>query len=117
MLEGITVLNEYTKMTGNGGSCVLGGILLIIVFGAFLGLMIQDTIENKKATIGQIIGIIICLAFIVCAILLINGGVNWRETVYEVTISENVSPTQLLEQFEIRDKTGLIYKIVPYPVP
>ena len=114
MLPGVTVLNEYTKITSSGGGSIFGGIILIILAGSFFGLAIQDSIESKKVCLGNFITILICIAVLIGAIMLINSGVNWKETIYEVTISDEAPPVQLLEQYEIRDKEGLIYKIVPY---
>lgn len=114
MLPGITVLNEYTHVSNHGSASIFVGIILIIFAGAFLGFAIQDSIGHKKISLGKFITIIICTAILIGAIALIISGVNWKETIYEVTISDDVSPVQLLEQYEIRDKEGLIYKIVPY---
>lgn len=114
MLDGITVLNEYTHVADKGAGSIFVGIILIIFAGAFLGFAIQDSIEHKKVSLGKFITILICTAVLVGAVTLIISGVNWKETIYEVTISDDVSPVQLLEQYEIRDKEGLIYKIVPY---
>lgn len=114
MLPGITVLNEYTRIASNGGASIFVGIILIILAGAFLGFAIQESIENKKVCLCNFIIILVCIAVLVGAVMLIVSGVNWKETVYEVTISDNASPVQLLENYEIRSKEGLIYKIVPY---
>lgn len=114
MLPGITVLNEYTHIANNGKTSIFFGIILIIFAVAFLGFAIQESIENKKVCLGNFIIILICIAVLVGAIMLIVSGVNWKETIYEVTISDDVSPVQLLEQYEIRSKEGLIYKLVPY---
>lgn len=114
MLPGITVLNEYTHIASNGGASIFAGIILIIFAVAFLGFAIQESIEHKKVSLGRFIVILVCVAVFVGAFALIISGLNWRETIYEVTISDDVSPVQLLEQYEIRDKEGLIYKIVPY---
>jgi len=114
MLPGITVLNEYTHIADKGEISIFFGIILIILAGAFLGFAIQDSIENKKVCLGNFITILICIIVLISAVMLIISGVNWKETIYEVTISDDVSPVQLLEQYEIRDKEGLIYKIVPY---
>ena len=114
MLPGITVLNEYTHITSGGGSSIFIGVILIISAVAILGLVIQDSIENKKVCLGNFIIILICIAVLVGAIMLIISGINWQETIYEVTISDDASPVQLLENYEIRSKKGLIYKIVPY---
>ena len=114
MLPGITVLNEYTCIASNGGASIFAGIILMIIAGAFLGLAIQDSIESKKVCLGNFIIIFICIVVLAGSLALIIGGINWKETVYEVTISDDVSPVQLLEQYEIRNKEGLIYKIVPY---
>lgn len=114
MLPGVTVLNEYTRIASNGGASIFIGIILIIGAGAFLGLAVQDSIESKKVCLGNGIVILLCIAILIGAILLIVSGVNWKETIYEVTISDDVPPVKLLEQYEIRDKEGLIYKIVPY---
>lgn len=114
MLPGITVLNEYTHIASSGGASIFGGIMLIILAGSFLGFSIQECVTNKKVSIGYMIAILACVIVLACAIALIISGINWKETVYEVTISDDVSPVQLLENYEIRDKEGLIYKIVPY---
>ena len=114
MLPGITILNEYTHIASKGGASIFAGIILIIFACAFLGFAIQESIEHKKVSLGSFITILICIAILVGAIMLIIGGINWKETIYEVTISDDVSPVQLLEQYEIRSKEGLIYKIVPY---
>ena len=114
MLPGITVLNEYTHITSNGGSSIFLGVIIIIGAVAILGFAIQDSMENKKVGLGNFIIILICIAALVGAIMLIIGGINWQETIYEVTISDDASPVQLLENYEIRCKEGLIYKIVPY---
>lgn len=114
MLPGITVLNEYTHIASSGGSSILIGILLIIGAIAILGVTIQDSMENKKICLGNFITILICIAVLIGAVMLIVSGINWQETIYEVTISDDVSPVQLLENYEIRSKEGLIYKIVPY---
>lgn len=114
MLPGITVLNEYTHIANNGEVSIFFGIILIILAGSFLGFAIQDSVESKKVCLGNFIIILICIAALVGAVMLIISGINWQETIYEVTISDNVSPVQLLEQYEIRSKEGLIYKIVPY---
>ena len=114
MLPGITVLNEYTHITSGGRASIFVGIILIIFGGAFLGFAIQDSIEHKKVCLGNFIVIFICIAVLIGAVMLIISGINWKETVYEVIISNEVSPVQLLEQYEIRDKEGLIYTIVPY---
>lgn len=114
MLPGITVLNEYTHVAGKGVASIFIGIILTIFAVAFLGFAIQDSIVHKKVSLGEFITILICIAVLVCAIMLIISGINWKEIIYEVTISDNVSPVQLLENYEIRDKEGLIYKIVPY---
>ena len=114
MLPGITVLNEYTHIASSGGSSILIGILLIIGAVAILGFTIQESIENKKVCLSDFIIILVCIAALIGAVILIISGVNWKETIYEVTISDDVSPVQLLENYEIRSKEGLIYKIVPY---
>lgn len=114
MLPGITVLNEYTHIADGGGSSILIGIILIIGAIAILGVTIQDSMENKKICLGNFITILICIAVLIGAVMLIVSGINWQETIYEVTISDDVSPVQLLENYEIRSKEGLIYKIVPY---
>lgn len=114
MLPGITVLNEYTHIASGGGSSIFLGVILIIGAVAILGLVIQDSIEDKKVCLGNFIIILICIAALVGAVTLIISGINWKETVYEVTISDDASPVQLLKNYEIRSKEGLIYKIVPY---
>lgn len=114
MLPGITVLNEYTHIANKGEISIFFGIILSIFAGAFLGFAIQDSIKNKKVCLGNFIIILICIAVLVGAIMLIISGINWKETIYEVTISDDASPIQLLENYEIRSKKGLIYKIVPY---
>lgn len=114
MLPGITVLNEYTHIASSGGSSILIGFVLIVGAIAILGLVIQDSMENKKVCLFNFITILICIAVLIGAIMLIVSGINWQETIYEVTISDDVSPVQLLENYEIRSKEGLIYKIVPY---
>ena len=114
MPDGITVLNEYTHVASNGGASIFAGIILIVFAVAFLGFAIQESIENKKVSLGRFIVILVCIAVLVGAIMLIISGVNWKEIIYEVTISDDASPVQLLENYEIRDKEGLIYKIVPY---
>lgn len=114
MLPGITVLNEYTHIASSGGSSILIGILLIIGAVAILGFAIQESIENKKVCLSNFIIILVCIAVLIGAVMLIISGINWQETIYEVTISDDVSPVQLLENYEIRSKEGLIYKIVPY---
>lgn len=114
MLPGITVLNEYTHITSQGGSSIFLGIILIIGAIAILGFAIQDSMENKKVGLCNFIIILVCIAVLVGAIMLIISGINWQETIYEVTISDDASPVQLLENYEIRSKEGLIYKIVPY---
>jgi len=114
MLPGITVLNEYTHIASSGGSSILIGILLIIGAIAILGFAIQESIENKKVCLSNFIIILVCIAALIGAVMLIVSGINWQETIYEVTISDETSPVQLLENYEIRSKEGLIYKIVPY---
>lgn len=114
MLPGITVLNEYTHIASNGGASIFSGIILIILAGSFLGFSIQECITEKKVSIGYMFAILVCVIILTCAAVLIISGINCKETVYEVTISEDVSPVQLLENYEIRSKEGLIYKLVPY---
>lgn len=114
MLPGITILNEYTHVAGKGVASIFVGIILTIFAVAFLSFAIQDSIVHKKVSLGKLITILICIAVLAGAVALIISGINWEETIYEVTISDDVSPVQLLEQYEIRDKEGLIYKIVPY---
>ena len=114
MLPGITVLNEYTHITSNGGSSIFLGVILIVGAIAILGFAIQDSMENKKVGLCNFIIILVCIAILVVAIMLIISGINWKETIYEVTISDDASPVQLLKNYEIRSKEGLIYKIVPY---
>ena len=114
MLPGVTVLNEYTKITSNGSASIFIGIILIMFAVTFLCFAIQDSVESKKVCLGNFIAILICISVLIGAIMLISSGINWKETIYEVTISDEAPPVQLLEQYEIRDKEGLIYKIVPY---
>ena len=112
MLEGITILDKYTQLTSYGRGCVLFGIIATIISGTFLGLIIQEVI--KKRTIFRILGLIVCIAIFIGSNYLIYIGTCSSEPVYKVLISDEVSPTQLLEQFKIQGKEGLIYKIIPY---
>ena len=114
MLSGITVLNEYKAITSSGEASIFLGVILIIIAVAFLGFAIQESIENKKVCLSNFIIILVCIAALIGAVMLIVSGINWQETIYEVTISDETSPVQLLENYEIRSKEGLIYKIVPY---
>lgn len=105
--EGITVLNTYITNPIDRGAWLifLAGLFVLIVIGIF---GIYTMVLKEK------FGIIFLSIAIIGAIVissLFQYDIKHPNTVYEITISDNVNMNEFFDNFEIVNKRGEIYVV------
>ena len=107
MLEGITILNEFTTNAFSADAFMWGFLISAVVN---LGVCVILTCLTE-----DISWMAICLALLIpCILIGVACGDCFfaaEETQYKVLISEEVSMTEFNERYEIVDQEGQIFTI------
>jgi ABC-type uncharacterized transport system permease subunit len=107
MLEGITILNEFTTNTFNANAFFWGFLisvfveLVVCIFFAFLA----EDMSWMAISVALVIPSILIGGFCGDCLFAIE------ETQYQVLISEEVSMTEFNERYKIVDQEGQIFTI------
>ena len=107
MLEGITILNEFTANIFNWDVSIIVFFVTALI-GSIAFFIIAAVSEEDAWLSGIIISVLIGL--------IIGAGCGScffanEETQYQVTISEEVSMTEFNERYEIVEQNGQIFTI------
>lgn len=107
MLEGITVLNEFTANVFNADAFLWGFLISAIVI---VGICIIAAIINHDES-WLMIGAVLILPCLLFGVSCGDCFFAIEETQYKVLISEEVSMTEFNERYEIVDHEGQIFTI------
>lgn len=103
-MNGVEILNQYEKITA------LTGVLLVISFSVgFVALMFFIGYSITGDKVPTILSAIITIAMIAMLTLTLLFGKTI--TLYEVTISDDVSMTEFHEKYNVEDVRGKIYTV------
>lgn len=107
MLEGITILNEFTANIFNCDVFIIV-FFIIALIGSIIFFIVTIVSEEDAWLSGIILSVLIGL--------IIGAGCGScffanEETQYKVLISEEVSMTEFNERYEIIDQEGQIFTI------
>ena len=111
-MDGITILNTITENVSNTAGLVVALILSIVVtIISFIAIIVVSDkfSEFNGFIIGYIITGIVGILFAIFSILELNTPPQEPQTLYEVTISDEVSFKDFTSKYEIIKQRGEIY--------
>ena len=110
-MDGVTILNAWTEVHVTNW---IGGLLAVISFSFAIAVLIVcvigGLIRGEWDNVGLGLGAIIILVIFTLFSFSIIGQPK-RVTIYEVTISDDVSFNKFMERYTIISQRGNIYKV------
>ena len=111
-MDGVTILNTITENVSNTAGLIVTLVFsIVIIIVSFIAIIIcsnKFSEFNSYVTILIITGIVGIL-FVIVSILELNAQPQEPQTLYEVTISEEVSFKDFTSKYEIIEQRGEIY--------
>ena len=111
-MDGITILNTITENVSNtAGFVVLLIFSIVVIILSFIAIIIcsDKFSEFNGFVIAFIITGIAGISFLIVSILELNTPPQEPQTLYEVTISDEVSFKDFTSKYEIIEQRGEIY--------
>ena len=111
-MDGVTILNTITENVSNTAGLVVALILSIVVtILSFIAIIVVSDkfSEFDGFTIPFIVTGIFGILFVIVSILELNTPPQEPQTLYEVTISDEVSFKDFTSKYEIIEQRGKIY--------
>jgi hypothetical protein len=107
-MQGITILNEVTKIPDG----YVGVILFLIILSIGMITLGYCCIRYNEHTWSKIIASIICCIILIGCIVGIVILTNQEQTYYKVLLDDNITFVEFNEQYKIIEQEGLIFTII-----
>ena len=108
MIEGITVLAQETITPPTGA--IIGALIFSIVFCVLGIISVVLAIADDEPGMG-VIGALCLMGALVLGVVGFSAAAEDPHTEYKVLIDQNVSWSEVYENYEIIDQEGQIYTI------
>lgn len=113
-MDGVTILNTITENVSN--TAVLVAILIFSIVEIIISFIAIIAVSNKFSEFnGFVIAFVITgiagILFVIVSILELNAPPQEPQTLYEVTISDEVSFKDFTSKYEIIEQRGEIYVV------
>ena len=111
-MDGVTILNTITENVSNTDCLVVLLIfsIVVIIFSFIAIIAVSDKFsEFNGFVIAYIITGIVGILFVIFSILELNTLSQEPQTLYEVTISDEISFKDFTSKYEIIEQRGEIY--------
>lgn len=107
-MQGITILNEITKMP-NGYA---GLILLLMILGIGMITLGYCCIRYNEHTWSKIVASIICCIILIGCIVGVISLINQKQTYYQVLLDDNITFVEFNKQYKMIEQEGSILTVI-----
>lgn len=113
-MDGVTILNTITENVSNTAGLVVALIFsIVVIISSFIAIIVVSDkfSEFNGFVIAYIITGIVGILFVILLILELNTQPQEPQTLYEITISDEVSFKDFTSKYEIIEQRGEIYVV------
>lgn len=113
-MDGVTILNTITENVSNTAGLIVTLVFsIVIIIVSFIAIIICS---NKFSEFNGYVTVLIItgiagILFVIVSILELNAQPQEPQTLYEVTISDEVSFKNFTSKYEIIEQRGEIYTV------
>ena len=107
-MQGITILNEVTKIPDG----YAGVVVFFVILSIGMITLGYCCIRYNEHTWSKIVASIICCIILIGCIVGIVILLNQEQTYYKVLLDDNITFVEFNEQYKIIDQEGLILTII-----
>lgn len=107
-MQGITILNETTKLP-NGYA---GIIIVLIMLGIGMIVLGYCCIKYNEHTLSKIVASIICCIILIGCVVGVVILTNQEQTYYKVLLDNDITFVEFNEQYQIIEQEGLILTVI-----
>lgn len=113
MPEGVTILSDKIQLPAGNAPAIFYVGVVVLALVVFLILTIKSIREDEKAHISYYIALVSIIMGIIGGSFGVYKLLSATEHEYKLILTDEVPANWLTDNFEIRNKDGLIYTVLP----